>query len=378
MEYQSLAIKHLHADLSRTSCWDEELIFVIFMLGLSTSWHVVTDLGIVHLKAIQQAIHEPNFRRKCDSQILKFFKEALVYWEMVISSVHDDVVVHNDLIANTTPVLGPLHDSHMFLPGSTPQIMPHPWTGIAAGPQILFARAVHCIRQARSFDPVGSRPESIGNPLDRFLGTLNELESDIWKMRLPALHEIASTGDRNTPAIHHLLVAEAYMYATMYQLYYIFRNLRLRRFTLMGGILGNESLLQDSWALYQEKSWNCLSQTPCGSERWVKLLGRNVILRLEQIQDTSGTCCVHPLLLLVGSTSLSVIPELEESLEVREVFRVRRFVLDRVSQVSASKLSEPVFQVHSVILEIFRRLDLGLEVFWMDILNALDFVTIIG
>lgn len=380
LQYQSQAIIHLYADLSRASCWNEELLFVVLMLGLSASWHVVTDLGITHLKAMQQAITEPDFQQTCESRILQFVKEALVYWEMVICSVDDDVVVHDNLISDAPePTPSSHHDGqNAGSPSKASLIMPHPWTGVAAAPQALSARVVHRIRQARSCRRDESIMESIIDHPDEFLGVLNELEAQIWHLRLPSLHEIANTGDKNTPAIHHLLLAEAYMFATMYQLYYIFPNMRRWQITLLRDMSLGELSLKYSWAYDQARLWPSLLQSPFSHDQLLKFLSRNILLRLEQIQDTSGTCCVHALLLLVGSGSLSVVPELEETHEAKEVLRVRRFVLDRLSQVSASKLSEPISQVHLVILEIFRRLDLGLDVFWMEVMDAMGVVTIIG
>ena len=381
LAYQSLAISHLHADVSQAVCWDEELLFVVLMLGLSTSWHVVTDLGITHLKAMQQAIAESTFQQTCDGQILQFAKEALVYWEMVICSVNDDIVIHESRTLGSpspAPALTPHHDSLAIIPDS-PFIMPHPWAGVAAGPQGLFARVARRIRQARSFGRDGQRSTSKTDIIcpEEFLEALDTLEDQIWRSRLPALHEIANTGDQNTPAIHHLLLAEAYMFATMYQLYHTFPYLWRRRSRSLRDIYLKESHPVGSWAHDQAKAWSNLLRSSWSTELWVRFLGRNVILRLEQIQGTSGTCCVHALLLLVGSSSLSVVPELEGD-DASEVLRARGFVLDRLSQVSASKLSEPLSQIESVVLRIFRCLDLGLDVFWMDTMDAMGVVTIIG
>lgn len=389
LQYQSLALSNLYSDVCGASGWTTELLFVVLMLGLSTSWHDITDLGIAHLKAMQAAVLDGAVQRSCDQQILGFFRNAVVYWEMVVCSVNDEVSVHDySKVDDTHPQPQPdgqtLNQSQSQSQTQTQtqisRIMPHPWAGVASAPQELFARVARHIRQVRSF--------SSGNALspDTFLESLNSLEGEIWRLELPKLHEIANTGDLNTPAIHHLLLAEAYMFATLYQLYYAFPSRREKCLKWMeelttGVRIGHSS----SWAEQQARSWPASLLRGPSSKRWVDFLGRNIIMRLEQIQINSGTSCVHSLLLLVGSGSLAVTAEVEDSTgtstcsdETAEILRTRQFVLDRLSQISDSILSEPISQVKLVVVEMFKRLDVGVDVFWMDILHSMGVVTIIG
>ncbi|KAL4906012.1 fungal-specific transcription factor domain-containing protein [Aspergillus multicolor] len=369
LKYQALSLASLYSDNDCSGVpsggWTAELLFVVLMLGLSTCWHNMKDLGIVHLKVMQHAIIEPAVQQTCGPGILAFFRNAVVYWEMVVCSVNDEVAVQDHSAVVRRP----------RRPNPPPQprryrIMPHPWTGVASKPQELFARVAHHIRQVRPF--------SSGSSLaaDSFLSSLDRLEKEIWSLELPRLHEIANTGDQNTPAIHHLLLAEAYLFATLYQLYYVFPSRRQRRGEWIGESLPTRAA--NSWAEQQARSWFVTD------DQWVNFLGRNIIMRIEQIQLTSGTSCVHSLLLLVGSGSLGLDlntqddDEREQEQERAEVLRTRQFVLDRLTRISESILSEPVCQVKLVVMEIFKRLDLGVDVFWMDILHSMGAVTVIG
>lgn len=376
LEYQSLALQHLYADVSRAFGWNTELLFIVLMLGLSTSWHDITDLGIIHLKAFQHALLDNRVQNSCEFRTLDFFKEALVYWEMVICSVNDEVSVHDHLKVST-PRPDQSENNTSPPSGHISQIMPHPWTGVASAPQALFARIAQNIRQIRSFSKGLTSPESILCRPVEFRGVLNTSEEELWLLELPQLHEIASTGDENTPAIHHLLLAEAYMFTNFYQLYYTFPDLRRRRAKLISENVNAGGLPDRSWAQCQARSWYSVLKSEGGVDGWVKFLGRNAIIRLEQIQVTSGTSCVHALLLLVGSGALSVAPELAGSDEEKEILRNRQFVLDRLSQISDSILSEPIHHVKSVVANMFRLLDVGVDVFWMDILHSMGVVTII-
>ncbi|KAL4943160.1 hypothetical protein BDV06DRAFT_221499 [Aspergillus oleicola] len=377
LQYQSFALSNLSADVSGTSGWTTELLFVVLMLGLSTCWHNVADLGIVHLRAMQGAMADEAVQLQLASEphILEFFRAAVIYWEMVVCSVNDEISLrgHRKLGAPQPQPDFTTIDSALGLQPRMAQIMPHPWAGVASALQELFARVAHHIRQVRRLH---SSPALAAGS---FVESLDRLDEEIWSLELPRLHEIVNTGDENTPAIHHLLLAEAYMFATLYQLYHAFpcraqqRAKRLRE-SLMGEffwVTGN------SWAEHQARSWSVMLLHD-DTKQWVEFLGRNIIIRLEQIQITSGTSCVHSLLLLVGAGSLAVTPETEESGEALEILRTRQFVLDRLSQLSDLMLSEPVSQVKLAVLEVFKLLDFGVKVFWMDVLHSMGAVTVIG
>ncbi|KAL3467631.1 hypothetical protein BJX64DRAFT_283552 [Aspergillus heterothallicus] len=374
LHYQSMALSSLYADVSSASGWTKELLFVVLMLGLSTSWHVITDLGISHLKVMQSAVLEKTVQKSCDRRTLRFFSDALVYWEMVACSVNDEVPVRGyPKTDETQPQPRPGQEASELGPSGMPRIMPHPFTGVVSAPQELFGRLAQGIRQVRPF-----KTDSTLRCPERFLKSLNALEEDIWRLELPKLHEIANTGDHNTPAIHHLLLAEVYMFANLYQLYYAFPTRRQKRVKLIRERLQNGASRHGlSWAEQQTWSWSSLLLQ--GSpKQWVDFLGRNILMRLEQIPVTSGTTCIHPLLLLVGSGSLSVSLELEEDGEASEILRTREFVLGRMSRISELSLSEPITRTREVVVEMFKRLDIGIDVFWMDILHSMGVITFIG
>lgn len=371
-EYQSLAIKQLAEDLSAASSWTPELLFVVLMLGLSTSWHDISDLGLVHLQAMQHAVLNTTITCADDElETLDFFKKALVYWEMVISFVTENVAIHD--YTRLSPCRQKQTASRVSNPFNVERLKPHPWTSIAQQPQALFTRLIQLFRQLRSFDTGSKTPKSHLTEPAPFLQAVEALEDELWKLKLPSLHEIANTGDENTPPIHHLLLAEAYMFANFYQLYQVFPNLLSKRGRHLNQPHGPRSQMQNLTTVS-----SCLSHSDVDSDDWLKSLGRNIIIRLDQIHTSSGTSCVQPLLLLVGSTSLSINPDSKGSEEEAEIIRMRKSVLDRLSFISGACLSEPIHTVELAVTEIFKRLDVGVNVFWMDMLQNMGLVTIIG
>lgn len=372
---QSMALKSLYAVLPSVGSLSTELLFVVLLLGLSASWHDISDLGTIHLRALQHAITTHRVLYSDEFQHLDFFKGALVYWEMVACSVDDNVSIRNYSKMSCHPPQQTRSNNVSSITGA--RINPHPWAGVALAPQAIFSHIVRHIRSLRSFDLDVSSSQSILSRPKEFLKKLHTLEEELWTLELPKLHEIANTGDENTPPIHHLLLAEAYMFACLYQLYYIFPNIRRKRVLL---ILAEDyhCSSRQSWAESQKSSWTRLLQEGGESEEWLDFIGSSIINRLEQVQISSGTSCVHALLLLVGSGSLSVRPEHEGTDTERETLRSREFVLRRLSSLSNRLLSAPLHAVESVASEIFKRLDLGVRVFWMDVLQSMGVVTIIG
>lgn len=380
LEYQSLAIRSLYNAVSNASGWDTELLFVILMLGLSTSWHNIKDLGLVHLKAMQHAISNNKVDCLDNSDTLEFFREALVYWEMVTCFISQDVSLHGyaQLIDNQRSAAAAAAGPTTLSAGGK-RVKPHPWGSIASIPQGMFARAAQLIQEVRLFKDVTSIALQERLQPVEFSQKLNALEQELWNLRLLGLHEIANTGDPNTPAIHHLLVAEAYMLANFYQLYHVFPKLRRSRAArLVDECSSPDRAHKMSWAGIQSTCWASMLQMHGNVDEWLAFLGRSIIERLEQIQVTSGTLCIQPLLLLVGSMALSIDAGVKGGEEEREVLRLRQFILDRLAYFSVFYCSDQIHHVKLVVEEIFARLDAGAEVFWMDALKGMGVLTIIG
>lgn len=378
--FQTLALQALSTALANSTAWNTELLFVVLMLGLSACWHNMHDLGIPHLKALHQAVSNNTTLDICDGvqvQSREFFKDALTYWEMVISFMKENDPACESPGSDTSP-WSTTEEGRIHVSGTFKQIVPHPWTSIASVQQTMFTRVAQLIRQVRSFDQNGSSAATLAKPA-AFLNTLVELEEELWTLKLPSLHEIANTGDENTPAVHHLLMAEAYMFANFYQLYSVFPNLRRRRARLVidapSHTSGRERV---SWAQSQSGFWSSILETSHDDDDWLRFLGQNIVNRIEQIQISSGTSCLHPLLLVIGSTALSISPEKQGTAAEEESLRMRDFIDSRMERLSGFYMSDRIRCARKVSMEIFKRLDVGVQVFWMDVMTAMGVVTVLG
>lgn len=397
LEFRSLALNDLQERVSAAQYWDTELLFIVLLLGVSSSWFDIGDLGIPHLEAVQHAVINGKVQFSNDFDAISFFRNALIYWEMVSCAVSNKVAYHEyeNLGPKETEEPRPVPLGAKGRAQRSPsRMIPHPWTGVASEPQAIFtriSRQIHALRSSTSGSPVGG--QNLDKPGD-FLEAVRQLDQSIWAYELPKLHSISNIGDPNTPAIHHLLLAEAYMYANIYQLYRIFPNVRRKRVKWMRELIATQNPYdQTPWAASQVRSWTVMLEQDDGTEKWLRFLGRNVIIRLEQIQTNSGTSCVQALLLLVAATSLSLGPgETDEEAsgglgeqqqehfveDKTDILRARQFVLDRLEFLSMTNLSAPIQYVRNIVLEIFKRLDVGADIFWMDVLHSMGLVTIIG
>lgn len=368
IQYRSSAFKALRGEIQQARGWSSSILLVIIMLGISSCWFDTADLGVVHLEAAQKAFLDNEVQFSDDLPGLDFFRNALVYWEMVCSTATDRIKPYDH---KKTSQYGPGLPIESTNAQITPKIAPHPWTGIASEPQALFTRVVRHIRRLRTFEPTPIDSSPVLEAPRNFLGAIGELEQELWAQSLPMLHEIVNIGDQNTPAIHHLLLAEAYMFANFYQLYLTFPEIRRERARLIKDQAYVPIDIHSSWADLQKRAWSSMLEQDEGTDRWLKFLGQSILIRLEQIQESSGTSCVQALLLLIGAGSLSWSPSLEGHIAETEIMQHREFVLKRLTFLSESKLSAPIQLVKSAVLEMFKRMGFGVDVFWMDILQSM-------
>ena len=127
--------------ITKESAMDDKSLLALLMLGQSASWHDSKDLGISFFNLLRNHLDaKPSLK---DSNAHhgnnhRFFEEALVYWEMLLSFVADDATV---LSGNTAMDTG----ESLVL-----QRVPHPWTGIARDTQFTVqevGRLVRCERK---------------------------------------------------------------------------------------------------------------------------------------------------------------------------------------------------------------------------------------
>lgn len=215
--------------ITRDTVIDDKSLLALLMLGQTASWHDPSDLGISffnllrkQLNTIASSSNSPEFGfAKTDSNNYRFFEEALIYWEMLLSFVADS---EKGLVSDTSQSASSMGESLVL------QRVPHPWTGIARDTQFTVQQVGQLIRRERK--RMRSRRFTSQDDITRAqmaIEKAGELEERLLALAHPSEAEIVSPGDDDTPVWHLLTMAEAYRCTGLMQLYRVFPDLLQRR-----------------------------------------------------------------------------------------------------------------------------------------------------
>ncbi|KAJ5610481.1 Aflatoxin biosynthesis regulatory protein [Penicillium lagena] len=213
--------------ITREAVMDDKALLALLMLGQTASWHDPTDLGISFFNLLRKQLntiassssHCPgfDFTSKNSGNNYRFFEEALIYWEMLLSFVTDnDTMVFSDNSRSATSM-----DESLVL-----QLVPHPWTGIARDTQFTVHEVGRLVRRERK--RIRARRFTSQDDISRAqmaIEKARELEARLLDLAHPAEAEIVSPGDDDTPVWHLLTMAEVYRCTGLMQLYRVFPDL---------------------------------------------------------------------------------------------------------------------------------------------------------
>ncbi|CAI7660577.1 unnamed protein product [Penicillium palitans] len=211
--------------ITREAVIDDKSLLALLMLGQTASWHDPSDLGVSFFNLLRKQLNtlasssqNPSSSfPKNDSNNYRFFEEALIYWEMLLSFVADnDTMVLSDNLRNTSS----MGESFVL------QRVPHPWTGIARDTQFTVHEVGQLIRRERK--RIHSRRFTSQDDITRAqlaIEKARELEERLLGLAHPSEAEIVSPGDDDTPVWHLLTMAEAYRCVGLMQLYRVFPDL---------------------------------------------------------------------------------------------------------------------------------------------------------
>ncbi|CAG8909324.1 unnamed protein product [Penicillium egyptiacum] len=215
--------------ITREAVIDDKSLLALLMLGQTASWHDPSDLGISffnllrkQLNTISSSSHSSGFSvPKNDSNNYRFFEEALIYWEMLLSFVADNDTM---VISDNSGTSSSTGESFVL------QRVPHPWTGIARDTQFTVHEVGQLIRRERK--RIHSRRFTSQDDISRAqlaIEKARELEERLLGLAHPSEAEIVSPGDDDTPVWHLLTMAEAYRCVGLMQLYRVFPDLLHKR-----------------------------------------------------------------------------------------------------------------------------------------------------
>ncbi|EPE31143.1 Zn2/Cys6 DNA-binding protein [Glarea lozoyensis ATCC 20868] len=353
----------------------DKTLLTVLLVGQTTAWHDTKDLGVVHLKTAKRInrrrIEQQNglvgVRERRQNA---FFEQCILYWEMLVGFVKDDVDDFGSPELDSlesTPSLG--RPSPSTPEGQKELIFPHPWTGVAPTAQDFLAQVGRLIRshrrtQAEDLMNLDFLALDLTLPLDLpstspFLAQANTLEEKLLAFEPPTPSQIVDAGDLATPVHQYIALAESYRCAALLQIYRVFPSLLNLRIPSPYPFLPTTSSPQD----------------------FLLSLALHTIFLLESIPLNSGTRCLQPLILIIAASEL-IFPDplAGSSITSREieVASARRFVVGRFQEWCTCMPAKPLRRALVIVEETWRRCDGGEEVFWMDVMGDLGGGTIFG
>jgi hypothetical protein len=351
---------------------DTGSLLALVMLGLTASWHNANDLGRNEFNRARNIIGAMLDGKDLEpvennERNLQFFREAMIYWEMLLSYVIDDTW--------GGPPEEPKPLSNTEASDLTEPSFPHPWTGVAREAQAIVFEVGRLIRLERHRIRNCTFTSSVDiDNARKALKTAEQLANRLQKLTLPAEDVIVSPADDQTPVKHFLAIAEAYRLTGLLQLYRVFPDL-----------LGVQ--VSD-----QAQASSGLSESTISMHR--TRLALDILDLLRAIPIESRTRCVQPFLLVAVTSELSITDPQETSSSSNieniddaatltptpiEVLQARKFVIGRLSTFEHVLPAKPIRQMVDIVTETWHRLDLGLpNVYWMDVMIEKGWETMMG
>ena len=344
----------------------------IILLGLTTSWHDSSALGLEYLSTARSLILPKLLSRSDETETQReaqFFEESLIHWEMLMGFVTEDAMSFSspsDL--RSTRVAKKSAPSACRPDG---KIVPHPWTGIAPMVQFLFAETGRLVRRERSLNRDSAtdykrREENIHNA--------TSLEEDLLAVEYPSIDQVADTGDKRTPKEHFTIIAEAYRCAGLLELYRAFPSILRKR-------LGSKTFCRIRNSTFQPPILRF--DTPyedTDMSLWLNSLAMHILRSMESLPSSSGTFCIQPLLLVTAASELKFVSSVDffdVHANHSKITSARDFVLRRLQEYSLRLPNKPLRQMMQLIQETWRRSDDGQDAFWIDIMNEKGWHTIL-
>jgi len=367
---------------------DDEYFLALLMIGMTTTWHDAADLGLGYLKeAKDHLMKQQQLCQDSNSTFAKqypLFQQCLLYWNMLAAFVAEDSL----LLTEEEFLETPTEENSVYLVDG--QALPHPWTGPFSKALNLFYQTARVVRAARilSRTYVGGEPDPTSFDFTFLMEEVDlrqkaeRLEQDILFTGLSSYCGPVDIGDTDTPPSHFITLAEAYRCASLLQIYHVFPEILDERLHL------NQSPDQDIPPLFNVLFASTSDISLSSGDMTRRVLALHIVSLLSQIPTTSGTRCMHPVLLACISSDLifpndsvfgpaaNAIASLN-TLDV-EIAQARRRVSLWLSELGLILPKLRMQRISDIVRETWDRADSGVETYWLDIMIERNLETIMG
>ncbi|WKT52161.1 Fungal transcription factor [Fusarium oxysporum f. sp. vasinfectum] len=341
----------------------DDLMLGITLIGMTSSWHDPSSLGLCHFHGARQVFSiwmnqfDLTDLQLPSHRIQRLIASSMVYWEVMASCLIDQEV-------------GALSYLDVFsaLPPTT-FCYPCPWTGVGTKILIHLAKCMTIARQRRR--PV-SYNHSMGGDIDvsnRILDLLTQaftLSLDIDQCQIPTPAEIQNTGDYRTPSDHLCKIAKCYQLVARLELDRAFPELT--------------QCLQD-----------VQNQDAIFSQHILELAVK-ILEIMNTIPEDSRTIAIQTIIFLTAGSALGSSSNADANIK-ELVADWRRFVLERLHRSFLSLKLQTINRAATVLQGVWARMDSAameepdstsckkspiLRVHWIDVMTEAGLETILG
>ncbi|RGP78392.1 hnm1-choline permease [Fusarium longipes] len=341
----------------------DDLLLGIILLGMTTSWHDPSSLGLFHFHGARQLFsiwiveNDMTKLQLPGSYMQRLIVSSMIYWEVMAACLIDqdtDTFSYLDIFSNQPRIFFSY---------------PCPWTGVGTGVFILLAKCIAVVRKHRTGHSnmwcFGSAISNLAL-VQKALALIQEFETT----QIPSVEEIQETGDFFAPADHLYKIAVSHKLVGILELYRSFPGIR-QAFSQPTDTLINFTHVDNG----QQRL-----HSQCTLELAVKILGI-----MKTIPEDSRTVSIQTLILLSAGSTLRFYSTSDREM----VTNWRRFVLDRLRRVYIRLRLQTINQAAAILKEVWVRMDSmearssGCEspimhVHWMDVMVDNKLETILG
>ncbi|KAJ2977136.1 hypothetical protein NQ176_g4544 [Zarea fungicola] len=346
----------------------EEEMMASFLIGHTSSWIEPNDLATERYETAV-AVLKSWARESPDLPVLGFYGDAMDYWGMLLSFL-GGIKGHGEL-SKCGEYLGGAADANR-----TKRVIPHPFIGICSGTcRILRDAGTLVYRYRKRLLEARFISQRDLDFLRDCIRDARFIERRLLAHTLPETTDILTTEDCGTSKMDLIHVDEAYRCTGLLQLYRFFPDILDERYC--------------SWEECDLLHPKPPSKSPSKTERdaWLRGLALHTIDILRKVPFESSTRCIQPFILIAASCELKKdqpicapcddhIPYLDQS--CLDVARAREFIHSRLSAYAHVLPLPKVSMFKEIVTNIWRVLDSGEDVHWVDVCKRMSFETMMG
>ncbi|KAJ4128117.1 hypothetical protein NW768_008401 [Fusarium equiseti] len=337
----------------------QAMTLAMTFLGHTSSWISPNNLAPDMYKSSCNMLEE--MAADGENPASSFFTGTMDYWGMLLAYLTDS---ERSDVSDTT------------FASQTNLIEPHPYCGISRRIiTVLRSVGILIFSYRKKTSNIGFMTEQHVDAFRIALSQARRLERILLAHKLPDLSHVKDPGDPQTSLIHLKLMDDAYRHTGLLQLYRVFPDLLIDRYTPWD----KANILQPVPE----------SVIPSVEERqiWLTELALHVVKILEEIPFESRTRSAQPFIMVAVSSELAINSEQTsgndgfaslDQLPLR-VSKARKFLASRLAAYTHILPLQKTRAISQLINHIWSALDAGEQhVYWLDVAYQKKLGTMFG